>query len=413
MPIPIRILVFAHVPPPHHGQSAMVKLMLDGLGAPEFRDRLELFHVDARFSDRMTDIGSGSATKLWRAVKFAAQAIRLRFRHGIEVLYYIPAPPKPSAMVRDWIVMALCRPFFPGLILHWHAVGLGEWTQEHKTGGRLITKLAARLNVLFLGHSRLSLPLTEWGRGDVAPFRPHRVAVVGNGIADPCPDFDQALLPVRRQRQQELRDVGPKTYRVCFLGHCTAEKGLWDVMEAVGIANTLEPGRGSQTRLVLRVAGEFPAESDRQRFADLSREIAARYDLPMDWVSHAGFVGGEAKRDFLRQADCLCVPTRYAAESFGLVAVEALAFGIPAVASDWRMLPDLMAAAGLPVARVGDHQHLAEALLASIGRDDPARLRAAFTQRFTAAAHLATLAAALGEAGVPVVAASGDSATLT
>ncbi len=28
----MKLLVFAHTPPPHHGQSYMVKLMLDGFG---------------------------------------------------------------------------------------------------------------------------------------------------------------------------------------------------------------------------------------------------------------------------------------------------------------------------------------------------------------------------------------------
>jgi hypothetical protein len=32
-----KILVFSHVPPPHHGQSVMVQIMLEGLRADERR----------------------------------------------------------------------------------------------------------------------------------------------------------------------------------------------------------------------------------------------------------------------------------------------------------------------------------------------------------------------------------------
>jgi len=39
-----KILVFAHVPPPHHGQSVMVQIMLEGLRADP---RFEVHHVDA------------------------------------------------------------------------------------------------------------------------------------------------------------------------------------------------------------------------------------------------------------------------------------------------------------------------------------------------------------------------------
>jgi hypothetical protein len=40
-----KILFFAHVPPPHHGQSVMVKIMLEGLRADP---RFKVHHVDAR-----------------------------------------------------------------------------------------------------------------------------------------------------------------------------------------------------------------------------------------------------------------------------------------------------------------------------------------------------------------------------
>jgi len=64
--LPMKLLVFAHTPPPHHGQSYMVKLMLDGLGgdhrglakAPEEARaaldqpaaHIECYHVNAQLS---------------------------------------------------------------------------------------------------------------------------------------------------------------------------------------------------------------------------------------------------------------------------------------------------------------------------------------------------------------------------
>jgi len=39
---------FSHVPPPHHGQSVMVQIMLEGVRADP---RVEAHHVDARASD--------------------------------------------------------------------------------------------------------------------------------------------------------------------------------------------------------------------------------------------------------------------------------------------------------------------------------------------------------------------------
>ena len=61
----MKLVVFAHVPPPHHGQSQMVQYLVEG-----FRRRpdlgIEVEHVDARLSDDLTDVGSARGGKLPR-----------------------------------------------------------------------------------------------------------------------------------------------------------------------------------------------------------------------------------------------------------------------------------------------------------------------------------------------------------
>ena len=106
----LKILVFAHVPPPHHGQSVMVEIMLEGL---QVDPRFEVYHVDARVSDDLEDVGSFRPRKFWRLFKCIWQAWWIRMRHGPMAFYYVPAPAKRSAIMRDWVVMALCRPWFP------------------------------------------------------------------------------------------------------------------------------------------------------------------------------------------------------------------------------------------------------------------------------------------------------------
>ncbi len=60
----MKLLVFAHTPPPHHGQSYMVKLMLEGFGGDRRRQKgklpgtfgIECYHVNARFSKSLEDV---------------------------------------------------------------------------------------------------------------------------------------------------------------------------------------------------------------------------------------------------------------------------------------------------------------------------------------------------------------------
>jgi len=134
----MKLLVFAHTPPPHHGQSYAVKLMLDnfggdrrkrksrtGIGLPD-RFGIECYHVNARYSKTLEDIGEFQGSKPFLILFYCLQAIWCRFRYGVTNFYYVPAPGKRVALYRDWLVMLLCRPFFKKIILHWHAAGLAK-----------------------------------------------------------------------------------------------------------------------------------------------------------------------------------------------------------------------------------------------------------------------------------------------
>ena len=156
----MKLLVFAHTPPPHHGQSYMVQLMLQGfggdcrkenrqsVGAPERGSvgasdakqtkaqtanenpfGIELYHVNARLSKKLEDIGDLRIGKFVLLLGYCIQAVWCRFRYGVKNFYYIPAPGKPSALYRDWLVMFICRLCYKRVVLHWHAAGLAKWLE--------------------------------------------------------------------------------------------------------------------------------------------------------------------------------------------------------------------------------------------------------------------------------------------
>src|SRR5437870_2071919 len=139
----MKLLVFAHKPPPHHGQSYMVQLLLERLGGdqrarpkshhaqppgpPAPRPPVQCYHVDCRFSDDLQDIGRVRPQKLFRLVRYCLEAGWCRLRYGVRNFLYVPAPGLRSALYRDWVVMAFCRPLFRRRIYYWHAAGLADW----------------------------------------------------------------------------------------------------------------------------------------------------------------------------------------------------------------------------------------------------------------------------------------------
>ncbi len=306
---PKKILIFAGVPPPIHGQNLMVAALLDGLKQdPNF----QIVHVDPRLSRSNDEVGRGSFGKLVRLVWACARALAVRIREGKMALYYVPAPGKATPVMRDWMVLLVCRPFFPELILHWHAVGLGAWIRERP--GTFTSYFTHRA----LDQADLAITLAPELSEDATVFRPRRVAVVPNGISDPVPADLPRKLAVKPQHD------------VLFIGLGSTAKGLFVSVEAVRLVNTF-----SSRRFRFTFAGSFASAEEEQRFVQLMQNSG-------DWIRRVGMVSGLAKATLLRESDALCFPTQYPHEGQPLVLMEALAFDLPIVTTRWRAIPGML-----------------------------------------------------------------------
>lgn len=399
-PPPTGILVFAHTPPPHHGQSVMVAFLLDQLrtheGAitpanPPDAGRLRVFHVNARLSREIDDVGRSRPGKLPVLLGHVLQALWWRCRYSIRVFYYVPAPPARTPLWRDWIVLALCRPFFACTVFHWHAGGLSEWLE---TQARPWERwLSQRL----LGQPHLSIVLRPFHRRDAEYLRSRQVAVVANGLPDPCPDFDQHTLPLRRQAAARRRaalapgeGAEPVVFRALFLSVCRREKGLFEALDAVAEANTAL--RPTPLRVELTVAGSFASPADRAAFEQRVRAPDLIRDTPL--VHYAGFVQGDAKKRLLTESDCLCFPT-WLPEGFPLTLLEAMAYGLSVLCSDFRGLPEILPPGYPGTVPVRDASALASKLVAFARSDYDPSLRRWYAERYSAARFTAEMRAAL------------------
>ncbi|WP_309064585.1 glycosyltransferase [Microbacterium sp.] len=142
---------------------------------------------------------------------------------------------------------------------------------------------------------------------------------------------------------------GPVT--VGFLGRLVPEKGVSVLLDALRL----------QPRLRARIAGAGPLAAELPALA-AARGVAERVEL-------AGPLAPEQVSEFYRSIDVLAVPsvpTRSWTEQFGRVAVEAMALGVPVVASDAGALPDVVGGAGL-IVPAGDSRALARVLLDAAG----------------------------------------------
>ncbi|HWN94135.1 MAG TPA: glycosyltransferase family 4 protein, partial [Methylomirabilota bacterium] len=396
----MKLVVFAHTPPPHHGQSFMVEQLLKQLReqtpSSSASPDLQVFHVNARLSDEIEQIGHPHVWKLFRALRYVLQAVWLRFREGVTAMLYVPAPGLRVALYRDWLVVGLCRCFFPNLIYYWQAAGLADWLQTQAAPWE------RRISNRLLRSPALSIVLSEYNRADAEWALSRRIAVIPNGVADPCPDYAVRLEPIRKLRADTIRKAmrgemptnAPPTFRALFIGLCCREKGLFDAMEAMVLLNRSLAAKGLPLRARLSVAGTFFSKSDREEFD-------ARLSLPefAEAVDYRGFVAGEAKRQLFEEHDCMVFPTYYLAENSPLVLIEGMACGMSIVATRWRSIPELFPPEFPCLVEPMDPQAVATALETVMRSESNSTLRRRFLDKYTVERHAAEVKRAILNAG--------------
>jgi glycosyltransferase involved in cell wall biosynthesis len=353
--------------------------------------------VDAKLSDSAEAIGKFRWSKVFLLLRYCLDAWRYRFAHGADTFYYIPAPGKRTALYRDWIVMFFCRPIFKKLVLHWHAVGLGEWLE--KEASELEKWITRRL----LGRADLSIVLSEFARSDAMHLSPRKIDIVPNGIPDPCPDFDEFVLPERQRRFRERGTGAQTTFTVLFIGACTAAKGLFATLDAIALINQRFDARSAPILVRLIVAGEFVSAGDQTRFEgriaqpDLNRRTGAQASESKSLIHYAGFVEGAAKNALFREADCLCFPTLYPAEGQPVTIIEALAFGLPVLATRWRGIPELLSNSQARLVKSQDSSEIADALEDLAQSEVTAANRETFLARYSLEKYLDGLSRVFAE----------------
>jgi glycosyltransferase involved in cell wall biosynthesis len=437
----MKLLVFAHTPPPHHGQSYMVQLMLAGFGGdqrakarrgqqtstgsqdlpatpqaippsvfpgigeeipnvPPASLGIECYHVNTRLSHELEDIGDVRLGKFLLLLGYCLEALWCRYRYGVMTFYYIPAPGKPSALYRDWLVMLLCRPFFKTVILHWHAAGLAKWLET-------AVQIRSRAwTYYFMKRVDLSIVLSKYNRADAEKLYSRQIKVVSNGIPDPCPAYAEDVLPRRHARaaaRQKLLSGQPITpaeaaacggqyqvVQVLYLAHCTREKGLFDAIAGVMLANEQLAARRALLSLRLLVAGTFVSPAEKQEF-----ELILQQPRAAAQIEGLGFVSGEWKNQLLREADIFCFPTFYQNENQPVNLIEAMAFGLPILTTRWRSIPELFPSEYPGLVDIRSPQQIAQALITLMARESGEVFREIFLRQFTLERHLAALAEAM------------------
>jgi phosphatidylinositol alpha-mannosyltransferase len=234
-----------------------------------------------------TNGSMGRVTVSWR---FKQRAQELLAEHGFDILHFHePLVPFLSPTVLDQSSTVNIGTF--------HA--FGGFSPSYWVGRRFASRLANKLD------GRIAV--SSAARHFIGRYFPGDYRIIPNGV-----DLDRFA---DAEPYEGLRDG---TVNILFVGRFEERKGLIHLLKAY---HRLRKRRVDARLLVI---GSGPKAREYRRFVGL------RKVRDVEWLGH---VSDEEKARYFASADIFCSPAT-GQESFGIVLLEAMAAGVPIVASD-------------------------------------------------------------------------------
>lgn len=301
------VIIAGQIPPPTGGQNFMIERILEELKSDS---RWRTAHWIFRFTTSFSTVRKARFSKLVEVVRVICRGICLRRRHGrADLLLYPSGGPQTVPVVRDILLLPFAKWLSRSVWVQFHAAGVAE---------RLRAKNGVLESLLCRAYRgiRGAVVMTDFNRCDPEALGISRVEVLPHRLRDENPEG----LIGREDKTTALRE-----FRILYAGHLYELKGTPQLLDAFAAVAQKFP----QARLVLM--GEFLPPWSETAFRSHCAELGITEKV--EWL---GVLNGIAKHEQFCKANLFVFPTIAPYESFGLVLAEAMMWGLPIVATDWR-----------------------------------------------------------------------------
>jgi len=311
-------MVISPLPPPIFGPAIgtiMIRAAFERAGAT-------VVHVNTQDKRSVFNTGVFDFRNVYLGLYHAAQTAWLAARFPVKVVYLSLSQGR-WGYVRDATLMSIVHLFRRPLVVHLRGAKLQDFYRAASSVERHIIRRT-------LGWADVAIALTPELRSVYDGLVPRdRIRVLENTISDPWPSGIASFVGARRERASS----NPGELRILYVANDFATKG------AVTLIRTLaEPGL---ERARLTMVGE-PPDAVARGARRLAEELAVSDRLVL-----TGGLSGSDKRRAFEEADAFAYPTENDGQP--LVIIEALAAGLPIVASTFGGVPETVGGAALLV----------------------------------------------------------------
>ncbi len=191
---------------------------------------------------------------------------------------------------------------------HLHYVVIGGWLPNYARRFPILRACLKRFNGIYVETSAMQKELVE------LEFK--NVYVMPN-----C----KSLTILSKEQLHYPQSV---PYKLCTFSRVIKEKGIEDAVKAVNECNA----RLGKTTFTLDIYGQI---EQKEWFDNLMHNQS-------ETISYKGIIPYNKTTEVLKEYFALLFPTYYKGEAFAGTLIDALAAGIPTIASDWHSNPELV-----------------------------------------------------------------------
>ncbi len=305
----LHIVVAGQTPPPIGGQNIMIQKTLEILGR---ESDLTTTHLPLNFNTSFKNIRVFSVRKVYELIKAIIRLLGIRINKPIDLIICPFGGKHTLPMLRDIILIPLFYFTSKKVVVWFHTGGISD----------VVATLPKLFRKIYLSIFKLvdsAIVMTEFNKCDPVSLGIKKIFLVPHELQD-------------RTTNHNLK-TNDQQIRILYLGHIYPDKGVQELLQAFDLL------ANENSLIHLDLVGETIAPWDDQILTHMIQNMRHH-----DRVVFHGLATGTTKDDFYRNASLLVFPTIAPGESFGLVLAEALMWGLPIVATDWRGARDVLTA---------------------------------------------------------------------
>lgn len=310
-----RLLCILHRTPPAHGAAKVGDFIA---ASKEVEKNFDCRYITIRSSKTIGDIGKVNLKKLYYVTELYVKVLWMLLIFQPHKVYYT-ASIKSVAFYRDLLVSTLWKTYKilkpVDVYYHYHTKGIDDFVSVSKRNLILTRFFLKDTNLILLS------PMLENDFKKVQTYK--KVYFLPNAVEDPFENIDfYSFINSKFQKKSEKIEV-------LYLSNMIKSKGYFRILK---LAN-----KTKEQAVHYHFAGSWQNSGDEKEFFEYIEQNGL-----VGKVTFHGFVNGKEKDSLFKKAHLLLFPTRYKAETFGLVIIEAFSYGLPVIATDEGSIPCIL-----------------------------------------------------------------------